>query len=87
MEAGPKGSGRSVEKKNTWTETVLPPRKDYRPCRVVIKRTLDEQRRIARYKGLVIAKLRIHKYNVDLEETLAPLMSVDVLLLIVRKFM
>lgn len=66
--------------------TVLPTGNDFISGHVVLKRKLDEKRRIDRYKVLFVAKSSVEKDAVDYHETFAPVITCHVLLLIVGKF-
>lgn len=55
----------SMESSNTWIHTDYPPGKDALPCGVVLKRSLDEQGRIAHYNARLLANSYVHMEGVD----------------------
>lgn len=76
----------SIERNNTWVKAVLPRGKDAIQCRVVIKRKLNGQERFAWYKAHLFTKGYFQKDGVNYDETFAPGIPFDVLLLIVGTF-
>lgn len=64
----------------------MPPGKDAIPYKVVLKPKMDEKGRITRYKGHLVLNGFIQSDAVEFDEKLAPVILLDVLLLMFGKF-
>lgn len=75
-----------IQTNNTWTQIVLPLSKDGIPWKVLLQQKLGDQGHILRYKVRLVAMGSIEKDCVDFDQTFAPVIPLDVLLLIVENF-
>lgn len=82
MEADARERSGFQQTDNTWTQSVLQPSKDATPCNVVLKEKLDNQGPTSRYKARIFPKGYVQKDVVDYDETFAPVIPFDVVLLI-----
>jgi hypothetical protein len=67
----------------TWDLVDLPPKKSVVGCKWVFKIKTQSDGSIERYKARLVAKCFTHEYDIDYEETFAPvarLLSVSTLL-------
>ena len=70
----------SIHSNRTWVRANLPAGRMAIPCKVVWKKKLDDAGKVARYKARVVAKGFHQRYGVDYDETFAPVVSYDALL-------
>ncbi len=71
----------SINSNESWVISSLPEGRKAISCKEVWKRKFDDGGRVARYKARIVAKGYHQKYGVNYDETFAPVLSYDVLLM------
>lgn len=78
---------KSVADNGTWTKTPLPPGKITMPCMMMVKRKIDHTRILFCLAPPLVAKGSFQKEYVAYSATFAGVVTIEVLLLSVVRFM